>query len=131
MLGSSHIDTSAYASKLLSVRFNSALGKLKVKDTHTQTYAHTFWLRYLWIATLLALAPLEHIMAFLHIHAQAHEYKQAAMRHEHKFLLLKLSTSEGASGCQHSPYITLGMVFYVKAKLEPHFKFLDLWKLVS
>lgn len=42
MLGSSHIDTPAYAGKLLSVHFNSALGRLKVRDTHT--HEHTLLL---------------------------------------------------------------------------------------
>lgn len=37
MLGSSHADTAAYAGKLLSARFNSARGKLKVNLTHTHT----------------------------------------------------------------------------------------------
>lgn len=91
MLGSSHIDTPAYVGKPLSVHFNGAWGNLKVKatltltHTHKPAYTHSFWLlhclRYLWIAALLALAPLEHIMAFPHIHAQAHRYKQAVMRH--------------------------------------------------
>lgn len=89
MLGSSHIDTPAYAGKLLSVHFNSALGKLKVRHTHMNTCTHSsrllLCLGYLWIAALLTLAPLEHIMGFPHMHAQAHTCKQTVMKHARVF----------------------------------------------
>lgn len=42
MLASSHIDTAAYAGKLLSARFNGARGKLKVNLTHTHTHSHAY-----------------------------------------------------------------------------------------